>query len=79
MGILAARCIISRMFTCPACRQPDLHFHNIIREGKLLDRRIRCDACGYIRSITWKEKRSLLVQVGIVKRGRSPTNAASHS
>jgi uncharacterized Zn finger protein len=55
------------MFRCPACGQPDLHFHNIIQIGKLIERRVRCGACGYSRQITWKEKRRLLVEVGIAK------------
>jgi len=67
------------MFTCPACGQPDLHFHNIRKGGKLFERGVRCDACGYGRPITWKEKRSLLVQVGIAKGGRRPISRAQGS
>jgi uncharacterized Zn finger protein len=64
------------MFTCPACGQPDLHFHNVIQRGKLIDRRVLCAACGYGRPITWKEKRSLLVQAGIAKEGRRAKSRA---
>ena len=64
------RCIISRMFKCPACGQPTLHFQNTIQRGTLIDRRIRCDSCGYNRPISWQEKRSLLVQIGIAKGQR---------
>jgi hypothetical protein len=73
------RCIISRMFTCPVCREPSLHFHNIIKSGKPIDRRVRCDICGYDGPITWKEKRSLLVQVGIAKGGRRAKSQAKGS
>src|SRR5437899_2240779 len=37
------------MFTCPGCGQPTLHFHNVIQRRMLIDRRVRCDACGYNR------------------------------
>ena len=67
------------MFTCPACGQPDLHFHNILQRGNLIDRRVRCAACGYSRQITWKEKRSLLMEVGIAKRERRDTSQAEGS
>jgi len=67
------------MFTCPACGQPDLHFHNILQRGKLIERGVRCAACGYSRSITWKEKRSLLVQAGIAKAGRRAKSWAQGS
>jgi len=63
----ASGCIISRMFTCPTCGRPTLHFQNTIQRGELVDRRIRCDDCGYNRPISWQEKRSLLVQIGIAK------------
>jgi uncharacterized Zn finger protein len=67
------------MFTCPACGQPDLHFHNVIKGGKIIDRRVRCAACGYSRPITWKEKRSLLVEVGIAKAERRVASRAQGS
>jgi transposase-like protein len=67
------------MFTCPACGQPDLHFHNIIQRGTLIERRVRCDACGYGRQITWKEKRSMLEGVGIAKRERRAKSRAQGS
>jgi ssDNA-binding Zn-finger/Zn-ribbon topoisomerase 1 len=69
----------SMVFTCPACGQPDLHFHNIMKRGKLIERRVRCTACGYSRPITWKEKRSLLVQAGIAKEGRRAKSRAQGS
>lgn len=56
------RCIISRMFTCPACHQPDLHFHSTMKDGELIERRVRCAACGHDRPITLEEMRSLLAQ-----------------
>jgi hypothetical protein len=70
MNWRAPWCTISPMFACPACGQPSLNFHNIIQSGKLIERRVRCAACGYSRPITWKEKRSLLVEVGIAKAER---------
>jgi uncharacterized Zn finger protein len=67
------------MFTCPACGQLDRHFHNIIQQGKLIERGVRCAACGYSRPVTWKEKRSLLVQVGIAKGERRAKSRAQES
>jgi hypothetical protein len=67
------------MFTCPDCGQPDLHFQNILQGGKLIDRRVLCAACGYGRPITWKEKRNLLVQAGIVKGQRRVASRAQGS
>ena len=65
------------MFTCPARGQPDLHFQNIIQRGKLIERGVRCAACGYTRPITWKEKRILLVDLGIAKAERRAKSRAS--
>jgi uncharacterized Zn finger protein len=67
------------VFTCPACGQPDLHFHNIMKQGKLVERRVRCAACGYGRQITWKEKRRLLMEVGIAKGQRRVASRAQGS
>ncbi|PYT21676.1 MAG: hypothetical protein DMG57_37865 [Acidobacteria bacterium] len=66
------------MFTCPACGQRDLHFYNVIQRGKVIERSVQCVACGYSRPITWKEKRSLLVQVGIAKAGRRRVASRAH-
>src|SRR5439155_1181119 len=52
--------------------------YNVIQRGKVIERSVRCVACGYSRPITWKEKRSLLVQVGIAKAGRRRVASRAH-